>query len=56
MCKSREECDPYFFDPDAEAEARAERMDRYDHDDWEFDAMRDWEDEQGQTEVENDEA
>jgi hypothetical protein len=32
---SREDYDPYFYDPEGEIEARNRRMDRYDHDDWE---------------------
>lgn len=34
--RSREDVDPYFFDPDGEMEARERLRDRYDHDDWEF--------------------
>jgi hypothetical protein len=33
---SREDYDPYFFDPDGELEAQARREHYYDNDDWEF--------------------
>jgi hypothetical protein len=40
---SREDYDPYFYDPEGERDAQARREHMYDNDDWEFAAMRDYE-------------
>lgn len=31
VCKSREDCDPYFYDPEAEIEARNRRMNSHEY-------------------------
>jgi hypothetical protein len=45
---SREDFDPYFYDPEGERDAQARRDRMYDNDDWEFDAMREREETEDQ--------